>query len=221
MGLLPGEEVSLDALLHGLMRISGYDAANALAEAVGTTVPNFVDGLNEYIWSLGCTNTQFRNPHGIHHEEHFTTAYDMFLITKRALKLPKFRQLVSNSAYNIPKTNKQDAKQVYQNNALIRQGKHFYPKAIGVKTGFHSVAQFTLVAAAEHAGRTLIAVLLGCKNRDDRYEDAIRLFETAFAEKPESRFFFGPRHFFTYAIEGAKNPLQASHRKKNGLVTGR
>ena len=210
MGLIRGEIISIEALLHGLMLVSGNDAANAIAEAVSGSVPSFLEEMNAYIRELGCANTQFMNPHGYHHPEHFTTAYDICLITKRALQIPKFREIVSTISYMKPKTNKRPAEEMRQFNPLLKPGKHFYSKAIGVKTGFHSHALNTLVAAAEHEGRTLIAVLLGCPKRAARYQDAIRLFEKAFSETKESRRFFDSEEVFSREISGAKRPLRAS-----------
>ena len=207
MGLIKGEALPLEALLHGLMRISGNDAANVLAESFAPSIPDFVEEMNEYLRDLGCLNTQFRNPHGLHHDEHVTTAYDMCLITRKALQIPKFREIVSNVPYYKPQTNKQAAGAIKQSNALLKSGKYFYRKAIGVKTGYHAKAMYTLVAAAEHEGRTLIAVLLGCEKREDRYEGAIRLFEKAFAETKEDRTIFTTAHLFTKEVEGF--PLKA------------
>lgn len=192
------------------MLVSGNDAANVIAESLSGSVPQFVEEMNQYIRGLGCLNTQFRNPHGLHHPEHFTTAYDICLITKKALQIPKFREIVSKVSYLKPKTNKQKAGELRQFNPLLKPGKHYYPKAIGVKTGYHSHAVNTLVAAAEHEGRTLIAVLLGCQNRSGRYEDAIRLFEAAFEEKQETRRFFGPEKDFARDVPEAKTPLHAA-----------
>lgn len=217
MGLLRGEVVSLDSLLYGLMRVSGNDAANVIAEAFADSIPDFVGDLNSYLYEIGCTNTQFSNPHGLHAEDHFTTPYDMSLITARALQFSKFRELVSNDFYEKPPTNKQPSKEIAQANALLKPGKYFYPKAIGVKTGYHSKAKNTLVAAAEHEGRVLIAVLLGCKNKGDRYEDAIRLFETAFSETKQEKRLFGRMHQFIHPIQGLKTPLKAILRNEISL----
>ncbi len=209
MGLVKGEALSLDALLFGLMRKSGNDAANVIAENLSSSIPEFTSELNHYVRYLGCSNTNFCNPHGLHHDDHFTTAYDMALITKRALEIPKFREIVSAAYYKKPQTNKQAAEELVSHNKLIRPGKYFYSKAIGVKTGFHSKAKYTLVGAAESEGRTLIAVLLGCENKEARYADAIRLFDRAFAEKLENRVFFSREHLFSHAREDAKMPLKA------------
>lgn len=210
MGILKGEILSFESLLHGLMMVSGNDAANAMAATLSPSIPDFIEEMNQYVRNLGCKNTQFMNPHGLHHPEHYTTAYDICLITKKALQIPKFREIVSKMSYLCPKSNKRGAQELRQKNALLKPGVHYYPKAIGVKTGFHSNAQNTLVAAAEHEGRTLIAVVLGCQDRKKRYEDVIELFDAAFAEQKREHTFFEANSIFTREIEGAKRPLIAS-----------
>lgn len=209
MGIVKGEILPLESLFFGLMRRSGNDAANSIAEVASSTIPHFLEELNEYVRNLGCKNTQFRNPHGLHDEEHFTTAYDMSLIMKRALQNHKFREFVSSSFYKKPETNKKPSEEIVQANPLLKPGKHYHPKVIGAKTGFHSKSKHTLVAAAEHEGRTLVVVLLGCEKKADRYEDAKALFDLAFSEKQEVRRFFEQGHQFSYPINGAKAPLEA------------
>lgn len=209
MHLVKGERVSMEALLHGLMLVSGNDAANVLAEAISGSVPRFMEELNQYIQTLGCQDTHFRNPHGYHHPQHVSTAYDLAFLTQRALRNAKFRELVSKQVYLKPKTNKQPAQEIKQWNGLIREGKHFYSKAIGVKTGFHSFAQNTLVAAAEDQGRTLIAVVLGCPKSNDRYNDAKTLFEAAFAQKKIENILAPAGQAYSKILEGAKSKLLA------------
>ncbi len=210
MGIQLGEQLSIETLLHGMLMVSGNDAANVLAEIVGGTIPQFLDNLNEYLRSLGCESTNFNNPHGLHHQEHVTTAFDMALITQRALQSPKFCEIVSKVDYQKPKTNKQPEAVIRQRNALIRPGSNFYySKAIGIKTGFHSHSLNTLVAAAVDQGRTLIAVLLGCDTRENRYLDAKKLFEAAFQETKMRRVYFEKGAAYQKEIEGAKKPLIA------------
>src|SRR5690606_27597099 len=107
MHLKVGEMVTLDALLHGMMLVSGNDAANVVAEHIEGSVPQFMDSLNEYLQSIGCKNTKYSNPHGLTHHEHWSTAYDLAVMTRKALKIPKFREIVSTLVYTKPKTNKQ------------------------------------------------------------------------------------------------------------------
>ena len=211
MGLKRGEELSLESLLHGLVLISGNDAANVIAETVGITVPSFMAMLNEYLQSIGCKNTQFSNPHGLTHPEHFTTAFDMALIAKRAIKVPKFRQIVTTLKYTKPQTNKQPESEIRLTNALMRpKSKFYYPKAIGIKTGFTSASKHTLVAAAEHEGRTLVAVVLGCEKSEDRYIDAKKLFEAAFSQTREKRRLIGQENIFIREIADSTVSLQAT-----------
>lgn len=214
MYLKIGEILSLDVLLHGLMLVSGNDAANVLAEKVGGTVPQFMDLVNEYLQSIGCKNTRFVNPHGLPHPDHMTTAYDLAVMTRRALQIPKFRKVVSTLVYTKPKTNKQPQSEIRLTNPLLKpNSRYYYPKAIGVKSGYTKASQCNLVAAAEHEGRTLIAVLLGCENREDRYESSKRLFEAAFNEQKATRRLIGPENVFKKEIPGSKSPLKASLAK--------
>jgi D-alanyl-D-alanine carboxypeptidase (penicillin-binding protein 5/6) len=189
MGLRVGEEHTLLTFLYGLMLPSGNDAANVLAEHLSGSVEKFMQELNPFMKSLGLKETHFVNPHGLHHPDHWTTAFDMAILTKEALKSDLFKKIVKSSGYPCPKSSKQPARVLVQNNRLLRQGPFFYPKAIGVKTGHHAKAARPIVAAATHEGRVLIAVLLGT-TLTNRYSDAIRLFEAAFAEKQMTRVLF-------------------------------
>jgi len=181
-----GEKLPLEALLYGMMLASGNDASNVVAQYVGGTVPDFMNMLNAHLKEIGCKDTTFYNPHGIHHPQHLTTAYDMAVITREALKDPMFQKIVSTVRYTRPKTNMQKETPIIQMNALLRKGKHYYRDAIGVKTGYHSNAMNTLVAAAKRGDRTLIAVLLKEKERKLGFQDAIKLFDAAF-ELPKVR----------------------------------
>lgn len=204
MWLRVGESISLRSLLYGMMLVSGNDAANTIAENIGGSIPGFMEDMNEYLRGIGCLNTQYKNPHGLTHPEHWTTAYDLALMTKNALHFPGFRKAFSSLTFTVPKTNKNAERKLEMTNPFIRpKSRYFYAKAIGGKTGYTSAAQNTLVAVAEHKGRVLIATLLGCVQRHDRYEDAKRLFERAFQEEKISRRLIGPEHVFEKSIEGA------------------
>lgn len=214
MGLLRGEQLSLKDLLHGTLLVSGNDAANVLAESVSGSISSFMYELNQYLSDLGCHNTVFKNPHGLSHKEHYTTALDMALIAQRALQVPAFKEITAKLEYMKPRTNKQPAEVLKQSNQLLKsKSRFFYPKAIGIKTGYTKLAQHTLVAAACDQGRTLIAVLLGCETREGRYLDAKRLFEAAFSEKKMRRLFFEKNQSYSREILGAKTPLIGSLAK--------
>lgn len=187
IGIKRGEILSLRDLFYGMMVASGDDAANVIAKYAGGTIPHFMQGMNEYVKQLGCLSTTFYNPHGLHHPNQRTTAYDMALLTKEALKNPLFCEMVSTVRYTRPKTNKQEPSTLVQTNRLLRKGPFFYSKAIGVKTGYYSLAGNNLVAAAKDGDRTLITVLLKVKDRKDLFSDTKKMFEAAFSQPKVQR----------------------------------
>lgn len=187
IGIKKGEELAFRDLLYGMMLPSANDAANVIAQFVSGSVPRFVEEMNAYLKTIGCYNTTFQNPHGLHHPNHQTTAFEMALIAREALKNPTFCEIVASERYTRPKTNKQESSTIVQLNKLLRRGKFFYPKAIGIKTGHTSIAQNTFIGAARYKGRTLIAVLLKVKERSDIFTDSIKLFEAAFNEPKVKR----------------------------------
>lgn len=209
IGIRKGEIFTLRDLLKGLMITSGNDAANVIAQALGPTIPKFMKGLNAYLEEIGCCHTKYCNPHGLHDPNHQTTAYDLALITREALKNPIFCDIVSQVRFIRPKTNLQAATALLQTNRLIRPGKFYYSKAIGVKTGYHAKAKHTFVGAAQSDGRTLIVVLLGYDERNAIFEDAVKLFEVAFNQPKVQRLFLkaGPQDF-QLQIPKANHPLK-------------
>ncbi len=208
IGLKVGEKMSLRDLLYGAMIASGGDACNVIAQNIGGNIPNFMEGLNKYLNSIGCKDTVYYNTHGINHPNHQTTAYDLSLMTKEALKDPFFRKIVKSTSFNRPETNKQKATIYAQSNRLLRKGTYYYPKAIGVKTGFHTPAKHCLAAAATQDGRTLIAIFLKHPERGEAFVDAKLIFEKAFQEKKVHRTLVqaGPQKHTKLVIGGA-SPL--------------
>jgi D-alanyl-D-alanine carboxypeptidase (penicillin-binding protein 5/6) len=183
IGIKIGEKMSLHDLMRGMMIVSGGDAANVIAHTLAGTNPKFVDNMNAYLVSIGCNETHFLNPNGHHHPDHKTTAYDLAIMTQEAMKNPVFRDIVKSQTFARPKTNKQEATTLLQGNRLVRKGNFYYPKAIGVKTGFTTPAKHCLVAAAKNEDRTLIAVLLKNAEREDMFKDSKMIFEAAFQEQ--------------------------------------
>lgn len=183
INLMQNEKISLKTLLYGLMLGSANDAANVLAHHVSNSIDTFMIELNWYLKQIGCKDTNFLNPHGLHHDQHYTTAYDLAMMTKKALQIPEFREIVKTTNYPREDTNKQRSFLITQTNKIIKPGPFYYDKAYGVKTGYTSNAGYNLVAAAKNEQRNLIAVLLGSKVSANRYKDAIALFEEAFKEK--------------------------------------
>jgi D-alanyl-D-alanine carboxypeptidase (penicillin-binding protein 5/6) len=180
IGIKKGEKMPLRALLYGSLIATANDASNVIAQHVSGSIPEFVNQLNAYVQELGCKDTHFCNPHGLHHPDHKTTAYDLAWMTREALKNPTFLEIVGTVQYMRPKTNKQEPTVMAQTNRLLKKGPYYYPKAIGVKTGYTSAARHNLVAAARHNGRTLIAVIMNENERNNMFKTAIDLFEAAF-----------------------------------------
>jgi D-alanyl-D-alanine carboxypeptidase (penicillin-binding protein 5/6) len=210
MGIKAGEALPLRALLYGLMLQSGNDAANVIGEYVSGNVSTFMQELNQFVQTKGCRATVLHTPHGLPHQEHVTTAYDLALIAREAIKNALFREIVKATQYTRPETNMQPESTLYQHNALVKPGKFFYPKAIGIKTGYTVSGGYALVAAAEDQDRKLVAVLLGCERIEQRFRDAIALFDAGFNERQVARTLFSKGFdLFTHEVEGGKIPLQA------------
>ncbi len=212
MGLKGGEKLSYRDLLYGLMLSSGNDAANVIAEFVSGTVPAFMKELNAFLKENGCHETHFSNPHGLHAQDHVTSAHDLAVMARHAMKNPVLREIVKAQSYVKEATNKQEKTTLVQHNALLKSGgAHYYAKATGIKTGYTLAAGPNLVASAKDPNRSLIAVVLNCASAHERFRDATLLFEAAFNEARVRRTLFA-RGFdlFSLKVKGAKAPLEAS-----------
>ena len=176
-----GEQFTVEQCLYMLMLKSGNDIASQLAEFVGGSVPAFVDMMNARAAALGCTGTHFHNAHGLPDEEHVTTAYDMALIMREALKNEEFRKIIGTQIYKVGPTNTKSESRVYENHfkLILEDSEWYYPDAIGGKTGYTDSAWRTLVGAAERDGRTLVCVVMHGPNAND-FGDMQRLFEYGF-----------------------------------------
>lgn len=183
MSLVPGEELKFEDILYGLMLVSGNDAAIAVAEEVGGSFEEFSKLMNQRAKEIGAKNTNFVNPNGLHNDSHYTTARDLALIAKHGMTLPKFREIVGTVSHPIEATNKQPKRDYITNgNKLIWKNydKYRYEYAIGIKTGYTTVAEHCLVSAALKDNTELIAVVLGVKG-SNMYNDSIKMFEYGFS----------------------------------------
>ena len=179
--LKAGEKTTLRDLLYGLMLRSGNDAAVTIAVAVSGSVSKFVERMNRRAQELGCTNTNFVNPHGYHNKKHYSTARDLAIIAREAMKNAEFRKIVSATGYTLAKTNKHKKRKLTTSDAmLLESSPHYYPYEIGIKTGYHSKAGQCFVGAAEKDGVTLIAVTLK-SSKSGRWTDTRRLMEYGFS----------------------------------------
>lgn len=164
--LKPGEVISVQDLMYCLMLPSANEAANILGEAVCGDVPTFVAQMNQRARELGCTGTHFANTHGLHDDDHYTTAYDIYLFTREAMSHDLIRKVVSTSSYTVEATNLSAPRTFYNTNALLSNWHYtgyVYDKAIGVKTGTTDEAGRCLASAAENGDDYLIAVVLGAE----------------------------------------------------------
>ncbi len=165
-GIKVGEELTVDSLLYCIMLSSANEGCNILAEAVSGSIDGFVEQMNQKAAALGCTDTHFVNTNGLPDSNHYTTAWDLYLITKEARTHPDFMPLVGTIFYEVPATNLSDPRKLYTTNYLIssyRTNGYIYKGAEGIKTGSTSAAGYCLVASASRSGRSLLSVMLGAE----------------------------------------------------------
>ena len=180
-GIHPGDVLTLDQLLYGLMLPSGNDAANAIAVHVGGSVENFVKMMNEEAKRIGAVDTNFVNSNGLSDENHYTTAYDLYLIFNEALKDPRFANYAGCASYNVTYT-AADGSQVtknWRNGNRYITGQVAAPYGVAVeagKTGTTLAAGSCLVIRSENdKGNRYISVVLKSKNRADLYDNMSKL----------------------------------------------
>lgn len=182
----PGDRLTLEQLLYALMLPSGNDAAVAIAVHIAGSEEAFVELMNQKAIELGATNTQFTNPHGYHDPDQYTTAEDLAKIGYAATKINGFTPLISTARYRATFT-REDGEESIRNwkstNQHLQPNSPLYtPEITGGKTGFTTPARYTLVSFANKDGYDYISVILyGQPN--ERYLDAGKLFERAFAER--------------------------------------
>ena len=173
--LVAGEELTMEQLLYGLMLRSGNDAATAIAEHIAGSVEDFAMMMNKKARELGAMNTNFMNPHGLHHEQHYTTAYDLALISAYAMKNSTFREIVSTRYHRIPWQDQPWDRVLMNKNALLWD----YKGANGIKTGYTKAARRCLASAALRDGMQLVAVVLNCQ---PWFEDSAAILDYGFRE---------------------------------------
>ncbi len=164
----PGEQMTFEDYLNCALVKSANEACNVIAVAVAGNIQTFVNRMNLRASELGATNTYFSDTNGLSSANHYTTAHDLFLISREAMNHELFVRIVDTLSYEIPPTNTHAEARILKNsNALISQDgvygdDYIYSGASGVKTGYTSAAGYCLVSTAEKNGIHLLAVLLGC-----------------------------------------------------------
>ena len=189
-GLYPGEEVRVIDLLYGLMLPSGCDAAGVLAETVAGSEAAFVEMMNEKAAELGCENTHFTNASGLHDPNQYTTALDIYRITAYAMQYDQFLDISTSYSYQMPATNKNDARTIYHTYAIMNPSSSYYDESVkGIKTGTTDESGRNLVSIASRNAYNYLLITMGAPIYYDdgttieqnlSYMDALHLYDWAF-----------------------------------------
>ena len=177
----PGDVLTLEQLLYGLLLPSGNDAGSAIAVHIAGSEAAFASLMNEEAKALGATGTHFVNAHGLHDPDHYTTAYDLYLIFQEAMKFPEFRKIAGATAYTADYVDRdgKPVSQTWEGGNWYMTGKKEAPESvtvIGGKTGTTSAAGFCLVMASQDPqGKEYISVVLRAGSRDGLYQNMTKL----------------------------------------------
>lgn len=201
----PGETMTFGDLLTGFQVHSGNDGALAIAVLVSGTVDNFVSLMNQRAQELGLTNTHYANPHGYTQEGHYTTAYDLAVLTSYAMQNETFRKIVSTVSGSIYVKERGEIRLYSKTYIMKPDSQYYYAECIGVKTGTTNAAGECFVGAAERDGATIISVVLKEETDDQRWIDTIHLFD------------FGWTQYEQYTLDKMYNA--ASSRIANCVVS--
>lgn len=167
--LMVGETLSMYELLNCMMVPSGNDAAVVIADHIGQgSVDDFVQMMNDKAVELGCENTHFSNPDGLHGPDHYTTAHDLYTISKYAMSTNRFMEICSQTTHTIPETNMQSKRTLITTNRMMENfdTEYYYPYTKGIKTGWHDQAGRCIVTSATSSGYTYLCVALGAHHGD-------------------------------------------------------
>lgn len=182
VGIQPGEEMTLRQALYALMLESANDAGVGIAEHIAGSLDGFAELMNAKAEELGCVNTHFTNPHGLHNEEHYTCAYDMALIAQAAYEIPAFREMASCTQAYCPETNLTEEERYFVNHhKMLQEESDYYEEwCTGGKTGYTSDAWNTLVTFGEKNGRKQVCVVLRVPGAAKCYEETKLLMNYGF-----------------------------------------
>lgn len=229
--LQAGERMTLRDVLYYLMVWSNNEAGNVVAEYVAGDIPSFISLMNKTARELGCTGTHYANTHGLHDSNHYTTARDLSVITRKALTYELFREIVNTVEYTVPATNLSDARKLTTTNYLIlndgnrylADDRNYYTyyrsDAMGIKTGYTSAAGRCVISRASDGNMDLLCIIMGAETRmmDDgsvRYDNFV---------EAKKLFNYGFDHFAyaKVAVAGIEPMFQASvdyAQDKRGVV---
>ena len=177
----PGEEMTYEDMLISIAVGSANDSCVAVAEHLEGTHKNFVDRMNKKAKMLGLKNTNFVNSHGLTEKDHYTTANDMAILARHALKYPKLLEYCSIKEYNL----RQGDFKLYNTNKLL----WWYQGADGFKTGYTDAAKFCLTSTAKRDGLRLIAVVMASPEQNGNFRDSMQLLNYGFAKYSYKTFY--------------------------------
>lgn len=192
VGIVPGEEMAFADLIRCSLITSANEACNIIATAVSGSIDAFILKMNERAKALGCTDSNFTDTNGLSSENHYTTAYDLYLITIEALKHPLFAEICNTRLAEIPPTNMYVSRIIHNSNALISPGSiyggdYVYQYACGVKTGYTYAAGYCLVSTAKKGEEEILCIVLGCDGPNNKgieqytnFDNSITLYNWAF-----------------------------------------
>lgn len=187
-GILPGVQLSLRELLYCAMVGSANEACNVIGSYLDGSVTAFVDRMNQRAQQLGCVNTHFINTNGLPAEGHYSSAWDLYLITREAMTHPLFMEMANTIEYQPESEYVNNGKPIHNSNALISAnsdynayGSYLYEYASGVKTGYTRAAGYCLISTAEKDGVHVLAVVMGCKGLYNYQLEEFRSFSDTIA----------------------------------------
>lgn len=214
IGMMPEEELLLEDALRGILMASANELSNCVGVHVAGDMESFAELMTKRAKELGCKNTSFKNASGLHNDDHYTTAYDMSLILREAMKHELFREIVGTRHSQIPPTNlTEETRYLNNSNKLIQENSpYYYKNCTGGKTGFTKKAWHTLVNSADNGEIKLVSAVLRSQGRADKWTDTISWFDYCF------------EHFYNINLHSEQgdpefNALKAFTENGRALIT--
>ncbi|MGI6065000.1 MAG: D-alanyl-D-alanine carboxypeptidase family protein [Bacillota bacterium] len=200
--LEPGERHTLEDLLYALLLRSANDAASVIATAVGGSEAGFVQLMNDKVRELGLKDTHYVNPHGLHDDNHYSSAYDLAMITREALTYKEFRKMIITDRHILPWPGHEYSRVVHNRNELLDT----FDGADGVKTGYTRQAGSCLVGSATRDGMQLVAIVL---HSNGMYDETAKLLEYGFENYEAQQLFSKGKVFGKIPVEfGEKSEVR-------------
>lgn len=224
MGIDPGQALSMEQCLYGLMVASANEVANAIGEHVGGSMDGFVDMMNKKVADLGLEDTHFTNTNGLYDDEHYTSAYDLAIIAKEFFKNEYLSKIGNTATYHFTPTSTQPDDFYVRNKHKLINGEIPYTGIKGGKTGYTSEAGETLVTCAEQNGMMLICVVLK-EESPEQFYDTVKLFDYGFSNfvvtnvaENENKFSIKSSNFFPTTIDILGNSKQILELDENNNI---